>query len=129
MLVSKFIEELQKYPQDSHVAYTFETVVCEIEPDDMFMSKDGVLLIGDDYAEDFQDGTMSAKEEGGVKNELKPPLSLLAKLGSIAVHVDELLSLGGHDFDRHAIQSLLDDPEVKEWISKMIVWLPVKRSA
>lgn len=47
------------------------------------------------------------------------PLPLLCKLASIAVHADELLSLGGHEFDRIALRSALDDPEVKAWIEQM----------
>ena len=60
---------------------------------------------------------------------LKPELSLLIKLGSIAVHADEMLSPGGHDFDRIALMGLMDDPEVKEWIKQMdaMAFLPKKR--
>jgi len=60
---------------------------------------------------------------------LLPNLSLAVKLGSIAVHVEELLSAKGHEFDRYALQTLLDDPEVKSWITLMNknAMLPVKR--
>jgi hypothetical protein len=60
---------------------------------------------------------------------LTPPMSLLVKLGSIAVHVDELLSARGHTYDRVAIQSLLDDTEVQLWLRVMneMAMLPVKR--
>lgn len=60
---------------------------------------------------------------------LKPSLTLLVKLGSIAVHTDELLSPGGHAFDKQAIQTLLGDPEVTVWIKQMTkaAFLPVKR--
>ena len=60
---------------------------------------------------------------------LKPSASLLVKLGSIAVHADELLSLTGHPFDRHALQALFDDQEVKAWLAQMskMAMLPVKR--
>lgn len=63
-------------------------------------------------------------------NTLQPTPSLLSKLGSIAVHVQEMLSQDGHQFDRVAIQSLLDDPEVTEWIKAMgaMAMLPVKRT-
>lgn len=50
---------------------------------------------------------------------LKPELSLLVKLGSIVVHVEELLSPKGHPFDETAIRGLLSDPEVQEWLTKM----------
>lgn len=56
-----------------------------------------------------------------------PPLSLLCKLGSIAVHVDEALSDDGHQYDWTAIHMLLDDPEVKQWIVAMGPLLPKKR--
>ena len=59
---------------------------------------------------------------------LKPSVSLLSKLGSIVVHADEATSAGRHEFDIVAIKSLLDDPEVKEWITAMGVFMPVKRS-
>lgn len=49
----------------------------------------------------------------------QPPISLLCKLASIAVHADEFLSPDGHDFDRDALQSALADPEVKEWLAEM----------
>jgi len=59
-----------------------------------------------------------------------PTISLLVKLGSIAVHVDELLSPHGHTFDKDAIRSLLSDDEVKEWLGKMdkAAFLPKKRN-
>ena len=50
---------------------------------------------------------------------LKPSPSLLAKLGSIAVHTAELLSSDGHEFDKEAIKSLLSDSEVELWIEEM----------
>lgn len=61
---------------------------------------------------------------------LKPSITLLVKIGSIAVHIDEILSPDGHIFDRHALESLQADPEVKEWIEQMtqMAFLPVKRN-
>jgi hypothetical protein len=61
---------------------------------------------------------------------LKPQLSLLVKLGSVAVHADEMMSSDGHPFDRVALRGLIEDPEVKEWVSKMttMAMLPVKRN-
>lgn len=61
---------------------------------------------------------------------LKPATSLLCKLGSIAVHADEMMRNDGHELDRVAITSLLDDPEVKAWIADMTsaALLPVKRN-
>lgn len=64
-------------------------------------------------------------------NELAPPVTVLVKLGSIAVHADEMLSPGGHDFDRVALHGLLSDPEVVEWLAGMdrMAMVPKKRSA
>jgi len=60
---------------------------------------------------------------------LTPPPTLLVKLGSIAVHLDEYMSPRGHIFDRVAAESLLRDPEVKRWLKAMdkLGMLPVKR--
>lgn len=55
------------------------------------------------------------------------PLSLMVKLGSIAVHADEMLSLDGHAFDRTALEALLRDPEVVAWVRSMGALLPLKR--
>lgn len=65
-----------------------------------------------------------------MSNPLKPSPALLVKLGSIAVHVDEMLSPGGHTFDRVALQGLLADPEVKAWRVEMdkMAMLPVMRN-
>jgi len=66
---------------------------------------------------------------------LKPGLSLLAKLGSIAVHVQEMESYHfdptnrAFSYDLAALKSLLDDGAVKDWLrelDKMAV-LPKKR--
>ena len=69
-------------------------------------------------------------------NPLTPSTSVLVKLGSIAVHVDEMKSYkfnpAQHGFvhDLSAIEQLLDDPEIKEWMDQMgkMAFLPVKRS-
>ena len=62
-------------------------------------------------------------------NMMQPNIGLLCKLGSIAVHADELLSPDGHQFDRAALNTLLTDPEVKEWLAAMdkAAMLPKKR--
>ena len=64
-----------------------------------------------------------------VVDPLKPSPSLLVKLGSIAVHAEELLSPKGHPFDREALKSLYDDEEVIEWRKAMdkMAMLPLKR--
>ncbi len=50
---------------------------------------------------------------------LHPSASLLCKLGSIAVHVEEMLSPDGHAFDKTAIDGLLADAEVRDWLDRM----------
>jgi len=62
-------------------------------------------------------------------NWKEPGLTLLVKLGSIAVHAEELMSPGAHPLDISALEGLLNDLEVKEWLAKMnkLALLPVKR--
>lgn len=62
-------------------------------------------------------------------NPLHPPVTVLVKLGSIAVHVEEMFLPGGHKFDQAVTQALLSDPEVKEWIKQMdeLALMPKKR--
>ena len=64
-----------------------------------------------------------------MSNPLQPSPSLLAKLGSIMVHVEECYSTDGHAFDKIAVEQLLIDPEVTEWRKAMdaISMLPKKR--
>jgi hypothetical protein len=66
-----------------------------------------------------------------VADMLKPSAALLCKLGSIAVHAEELLSPSGHEFDRSALQTLFADAEVRAWIAAMddAAMVPKKRSA
>ena len=58
-----------------------------------------------------------------------PPLSLLCKIGSIVVHVEEGAGEDGHAYDWAAIRSLLADREVQGWIEGMRkgALVPVKR--
>lgn len=59
----------------------------------------------------------------------KPTLPLLMKLGSIIVHADEYLTPGeGHEFDLVTMRTMLADPEVKQWVADMGVYLPAKRN-
>lgn len=62
-------------------------------------------------------------------NPLKPDPTLLIKLGSIIVHAEELISPKGHEFDMSAIEGLLSDSEIKEWLAEMnkMALLPEKR--
>jgi hypothetical protein len=64
------------------------------------------------------------------RDPLKPSVSLLCKLGSAVVHAEELLSPDGHDFDRTALDAVLTDPDVCEWLKAMgaMALVPVKRS-
>ena len=62
----------------------------------------------------------------------KPGLALLSKLASITVHVTEMRSSDGHEFDQIALDSLLADAEVKCWLAEMggaaLAPLPRKRN-
>lgn len=62
-------------------------------------------------------------------NPLKPSVALLVKLGSIVVHADEMLGPSGHEYDKIAIQTALQDSELRAWIEQMtkMAMLPVKR--
>jgi hypothetical protein len=63
------------------------------------------------------------------RNPLQPHAALLCKLGSIVIHVDEMISTGGHEFDRVTLEGLLQDNEVKTWLAEMdkLSFLPKKR--
>src|SRR3990167_910143 len=71
----------------------------------------------------------TSTEEEEMSDPLKPSVSILSKLGSLAVHCEEMLSAKGHVFDRHAIAGILLDGELKEWLVQMdkMALLPVKR--
>jgi hypothetical protein len=57
-------------------------------------------------------------------------VALMVKLASVVVHVEELLSSDGHEFDQKALEGLVIDAEVKEWLRSIpSVLLPVKRKA
>lgn len=64
------------------------------------------------------------------QDPMRPGAGLLVKLGSIAVHADEALSVDGHDFDLAAFRQLIIDPEVAAWLSAMdaMAMLPKKRN-
>jgi hypothetical protein len=63
-------------------------------------------------------------------NPLRPDARLLCKLGSIAVHADEMLSPDGHPADQTAILGLIRDPEVAAWVAEMtkLAMVPQKRA-
>jgi hypothetical protein len=73
--------------------------------------------------------TKVAKRVTGTIDPLRPSVTTLVKLGSIIVHFDEATMPGGHEFDMHTARTLLEDYEVKAWISAMnkLAMLPVKR--
>lgn len=60
---------------------------------------------------------------------LNPSVPLLMKLGSIAIHVEEAMSVEGHPFDVMTLRSLLEDREVRSWLAEMdkLALLPLKR--
>ena len=60
---------------------------------------------------------------------LQPTPQLLAKLGSLLVHLDEGNSRNGHAFDWTAAKTLWEDAEVQEWLSEMqkIALVPLRR--
>lgn len=76
-----------------------------------------------------QSPTKTGSSIRGMVDVFAPPVALLCKLGSIAVHVDEAAGKGGHEFDWVAIRSLLADREVQEWLAGMDAkgLLPKKR--
>lgn len=63
-------------------------------------------------------------------DELKPTPQLLIKLGSIIVHYQELLSNDGHYMDKAALDSLLSDEDVTQWMKQMDnnAFLPKRRA-
>ena len=63
-------------------------------------------------------------------NPLEPSPSILCKLGSIAVHAEEMFSPTGHPFDRVELEQRLKDPEIQEWLAAMggLAMIPVKRT-
>ncbi len=64
------------------------------------------------------------------KDPLKPSPQLLIALGSLIVHYEEFVSTDGHPYDKAAIDSLRNQPDVKEWFDEMLLlaFLPLKRN-
>ncbi len=62
-----------------------------------------------------------------MKDNETPSLSLITKLASIVVHADEMMSPGGHSFDRTALKVAIADDEVQQWIKSLGPLAPVKR--
>jgi len=61
------------------------------------------------------------------EDPLKPSAALLARLGSIIVHIDEYLSAEGHDFDLTVTRIQIASPEVQAWLKAMGPLVPQKR--
>lgn len=70
----------------------------------------------------------TVKTESG---HLHPTPSLLSKLGSIARHVEEHASADERDVDLDAARTLVQDPDVQEWMKAMdrLALLPVARKS
>lgn len=70
-----------------------------------------------------------APDKSSMVDTFAPPIALLVKLGSIAVHVDEFTSSGGHEYDLTALKQLIADREVRAWLASMDdkSFLPVRR--
>lgn len=60
---------------------------------------------------------------------MEKPTSLLIKLGSLAIHVEEMFGSNGHQFDVEVIKTLLNDAEIRDFLDnpEMAVFLPIKR--
>jgi hypothetical protein len=68
-------------------------------------------------------------EENKKSWALTPSAVILIKLGSIAVHAEEVLSEKCHPFDLDTLKALLNDSDVKIWLAEMdkLALLPKKR--
>lgn len=64
-----------------------------------------------------------------MSDPLKPSASLLCKLGSIVVHVEEGTSKDGHPFDMVSLRTLMCDAEIITWLAAMdkMAMIPKKR--
>ena len=60
---------------------------------------------------------------------LKPSATILTKLGSLYVHIEEMISDKGSHFDIETIKGQLADGELQEWIKGMdkLALIPKKR--
>lgn len=69
------------------------------------------------------------EDDASIKAWTEPSLSLLVKLGSVIIHVQEYLGPDGHPLDRMAFENVAKDPDVKAWLEEGtdLALLPVKR--
>jgi hypothetical protein len=58
-----------------------------------------------------------------------PSVALLSKIGSALIHAQEFISEDRHEFDMAAFNQLMNDPEVRAWITAIGPLLPVKRKS
>ncbi len=72
---------------------------------------------------------MASRKQASMIDVFHPPVALVAKIGSILVHVEEGAGEGGHAYDWTAARSLLADREVQQWIKglRAHALVPVKR--
>lgn len=66
MKVSEIVELLKRYPQEVPICFTWESVVETIDEDDVYLSSDGVVMIGSDFKEEFESGKMLARNNGAI---------------------------------------------------------------
>jgi hypothetical protein len=57
----------------------------------------------------------------------RPSPAVLIKLGSVAVHAEELVSEDGCEVDAIGIRNLMMDRDLRRWVKSMGALLPVKR--
>lgn len=64
-----------------------------------------------------------------MSDPFKPSKQVLVALASLAAHIDEMMTAGGHPFDKYAVITCLNSPGVRDWMDKMaeLGFLPVKR--
>lgn len=74
---------------------------------------------------------MAYAKQTNIVDTFSPPVQLIAKVGSILVHVDEALSDDGHRFDWATVRSMLADREVQQWLAALQshALVPVKRKS
>ena len=53
--------------------------------------------------------------------------ALASKIASAVIHAEEMISPSSHFFDRRALESVINDPEVRTWIKALGPLAPQKR--
>lgn len=64
-----------------------------------------------------------------MKDPLKPDAGVIIRAASIIQHFDEYTRPGGHAFDLTSARSLLEMPDMQQWMSELdaMTLLPKKR--